>query len=335
MEAWENYVSKYQYPNTLETFISVDQWTTINTEVLNQCDALDGLIDGIISDSRRCHFVPEALLCSVGTSNSSCLTPPQIMNLKTLYAGWTDVNATLVFPGIPLGSELTGIQYYTNSATPGGFGADFYAFAITNDTNFDPTTITYADVQLADKINTYGAISDAFDPDIRAFKSKGGKIIHYHGEADSINNAFISPLYYGKVLDFFAGLPANDTASNNKVSDFYRLFSIPGMGHCSGGPGAWAVGAPNQVLPSLNNDTEHNALQALVKWTEAPTESAAAAAPTVLIGTKYLNETTVGNVALDLTVKMTRPNCLWPHIPYYTSGDANNASSWVCPKPLF
>ena len=336
ISAWENYVGKDQYPSTLPTSISTDQWTAIHDEAVRQCDGLDGVVDGLISDPTRCNFVPETLLCTgAATDPDTCLTGPQMENLHMVYGGWIDENNTLVFPGAPVGSELNGVTYYTNEVQ-GGFGLGFYQYGIVNDTNWTSADISYADVALADTINSYGALTDAFSPNLTAFAAHGGKLLHYHGLQDSINNAPISALYYKSVLSFFAaaaGAAADGTVEASplppplaRVSDFYRLLSIPGMGHCSGGDGAWAVGTPNQILPPLVNDTAHSALQALVAWREGGD------APTQLIGTKYVNQTTIGDQAANLSVAATRPSCLWPAIPVYLgTGDVNDATSWRCP----
>ncbi|KAH8895586.1 tannase and feruloyl esterase [Thozetella sp. PMI_491] len=326
-EAYEDWAGIGFYPNTLDTFISTTQWSKIHEEALHQCDHIDGVRDGIISDPPSCNFVPETLLCKGNESDAdSCLTAPQLANLKRLYGDWVETNNTLVWPGVPLGAELTGIQYYTNAEIGGGYGLDFYRYAILNDTQFQSTDITYEDVLTAEKINSYGGISDAFDPDLSAFEARGGKILHYHGWQDSVVNTPISILYYNKVMSHFAD--AAGTGPRVSVPDFYRLFMVPGLGHCSGGDGAWALGTSGQLMPPLQNDTLHSALLALVQWTEG------GKAPEVLVGTRYVNETTEGDQALDLTVDFTRPSCRWPSVPKFRGGNVNNASHWICPPNI-
>lgn len=235
------------------------------------------------------------------------------------------MNNTLVWPGVPVGSELTGLMAYTNADVGGGYGLDFYRYGILNDTSFVSTDITYKDVQIAEKIDSYGGISDAFSPNLSAFHTHGGKILHYHGGQDSIVNTGVSPIYYDNVLSFFASL---DGQNQIEVPDFYRLFMVPGLGHCDGGDGAWVIGATGTFLPTAKNDTAHSALLALIAWREE------GMAPEALVGTKYANETVVDDTPVDLTIDFTRPSCLWPSIPEYRGGDMSQASSWKCPNPL-
>ncbi|KAF1997430.1 tannase and feruloyl esterase, partial [Amniculicola lignicola CBS 123094] len=314
-EAWEDYAGIGFYPNTSETFISVEQWDAIHEEALSQCDGIDGVLDGLISNPERCNFVPDTLLCQSTKANStSCLTPLQLGNLKRLYGGWIE-NNTVVWPGVPVGSELQGLLYYTNAEVAGSYGLDYYRYAILNDSTWNSTAITIEDVKIAEQVETYGALASAYDPDLTAFHAKGGKILHYHGWQDSVVNTGISSMYYTNVLAHFASL-GNATAV--KVPDFYRLFMIPEMGHCQGGDGPWVIGAAGQPLESPSNDTMHNALLALVDWTEG------GSAPEKIVATKYVNETTGGEVAYQ------RPICLWPEAPVFLGGDATKETSWEC-----
>ncbi|KAH7136214.1 Tannase/feruloyl esterase [Dactylonectria macrodidyma] len=142
LEAWENYVGKGQYPTTLDTYISADQWTSVHEEVLRQCDGRDGVKDGIISDPKRCDFTPESLLCGIRSNDASkCLTPAQLTNLKAKYNPWIDVNNTFVYPGIAPGAEEL-VQFYTNGPAPGGIGLTFYQNAILNDSTFEALDIS-------------------------------------------------------------------------------------------------------------------------------------------------------------------------------------------------
>ncbi|KIV92327.1 hypothetical protein PV10_06779 [Exophiala mesophila] len=327
LQAWENYVTIGQYPNTSDTFISTEQWTAIHNEAVRQCDTTDGLKDGLISDPTRCYFHPETLLCNKASTNlSACLTPPQLANLKTKYDPWVDTNNTLVYPGMSVGSELGGIQRYTNAPVGGGYGLSFFQYAILNDTSFTSTDITFADVQTAELINSYGAIEDAFSPNLTSFRDHGGKILHYHGWQDSVAPSAISPLYYSNVLDFFS---EHENATSEDVSSFYRLFMVPGLQHCSSGDGAWVLGSASQVIDPPQNNSLHNALLALVEWTE--TDSA----PDMLVGTRYTNVTRIGDTLIDDTVAYTRPICQWPALAEFQGDDKNNASNWVCPPSVF
>ena len=103
---WMAEIQKRYAPGSLG-FISEAQSERANTEIISQCDIQDGLADGIIQVSRRCHFVPERLICN-GTQlqiNSTCFTSPQLLTLYHILNDWVDTNQTLVFYTLDLGTE--------------------------------------------------------------------------------------------------------------------------------------------------------------------------------------------------------------------------------------
>ncbi|KAF2804162.1 tannase-domain-containing protein [Mytilinidion resinicola] len=167
-----------------------------------------------------------------------CLTGPQITNLKRMYAPWLAEDGRLINPGISPSGEAS-FSILMNGLTP-TFGLPFYAETVFNNTNWDWRTQSVADVDLADSINPGGC--NAYDPDMRPFHERGGKVLQYHGCADPLIPSLDTPALYDLVDEFFesVGKPA-------EVEDFYRLFMVPGMGHCAGGPGAWALDGVSQV----------------------------------------------------------------------------------------
>lgn len=93
-------------------FIRPEFWTgLIHDEVLNQCDGLDGVLDGIIEVPGRCHFRPAALLCSP-QKGSPCLNPQQVKQLEKIYAPYTYPNGTLIFPRMNPGNEVLAVQKF-------------------------------------------------------------------------------------------------------------------------------------------------------------------------------------------------------------------------------
>ena len=78
----------------------------LTKSVVDACDALDGLKDGIIDDPRRCHFDPAKLLCKSGTDDATCLTAPQVDAAKKMYDGAKNPRTgEAIFTGWPRGSE--------------------------------------------------------------------------------------------------------------------------------------------------------------------------------------------------------------------------------------
>lgn len=102
---------------------------------------------------------------------------------------------------------------------------------------------------------------------------------------------------------------------------FYRLFMVPGMGHCAGGVGAWALdGASQGGLAPGGEGREFSMLWSLVDWVEGRAE-----APERVVGTKYVNDT------VGLGVQFQRPVCRWPTVAEFRGDGLEDAGSWACP----
>jgi feruloyl esterase len=136
----------------------------------------------------------------------------------------------------------------------------------------------------------YGPILAAVDPDLRRFRARGGKLIQYHGWDDQL----ISPLFS---IEYYESVVARDASRG--VQEFYRLYMVPGLGHCGGGPS-----------PSLF-DME----TALEAWVER------GVAPDSVIATHYSNG----------QPHRTRPLCPYPKVAAYKgNGDVDVAASFEC-----
>ncbi|KAK4495153.1 hypothetical protein PRZ48_013480 [Zasmidium cellare] len=306
--AWQIYVALEQFPNNRSSYIPGSMWTTIDQAVLEQCDGLDGVEDGIIMDPRECQFQPEVLLCSNGTT-TDCLNIDQLLNLKRMYTPWLDSTNHTINPGLsPSGEE--GFSYLMNGAEP-QFGPSFYRYAVFNDSAWDWSTLTPETVRFAQEMNPGGM--NAYNPDMRGFEKKGGKILQYHGFADPVIPAGVAWTWAEAVEKFYESV-----GRSGGVDDFFRLFMVPGMGHCSGGVGAWVLDAASQDgISPLQDDSSHSMLWSLVGWVEKGEETA----PESVTATKYVNDTAA------LGVDFERDVCRWPNVAWYV--DENE--TWVCP----
>lgn len=94
-------------------------WDAIHTEILKQCDGIDGVVDGLIEDTRLCNFRPEALQCPPGTStgSTSCLTGPQVIAVRAAFTDFYGVHGNMIYPRMQPGSEVTASdQFYANGS---------------------------------------------------------------------------------------------------------------------------------------------------------------------------------------------------------------------------
>jgi feruloyl esterase len=211
------------------SYIPPAKYPAIHQAVLNACDSLDGLKDGLITDPTRCHFDPQVIACKA--DSSECLTPPQVETVnKILSPSRNPRTGEEIFPGLEPGAELG----WATLAGPQPFAAitDHFKYVVFKDPNWDWKTLNFeSDVALADKIDN--ETINATDANLKPFFSRKGKLLLYHGWADQ-NVAPQSTInYYKRVLDTASATVGGES----KTADSIRLFMAPGMAHCGGGEG--------------------------------------------------------------------------------------------------
>lgn len=232
---------------------------------------MDGLQDGLIDDPRRCTFDPakDIPACAAGVDDASCLTPAQATALKTVYGDVLRQGKRLAF-GVPLGAEKAATVRMPG-APPGmrasgwigtlvgpmggpGFDAliaeSTLKFMVFGDPSYDPGSFNVdRDVP---RLESLREMLDATNPDLSALRQRGGKLLLYHGWADTV-------LMPGMTIDYYTSAQRANAPNSN---EFLRLYMVPGMFHCAGGYGP----------------DEFDALGAMVDWVEAGTAPAALAA---------------------------------------------------------
>jgi tannase/feruloyl esterase len=262
----------------------------LTAAAVQACDATDGLRDGLIADPRACRFDPATIACREG-DNASCLTPVQVTAVQKVYDGASNaLTKKQLFPGWTRGSEQGWGTYLLNPPEPSRVG--FFRIFGFNDPAWHWRTFDWdRDVAFVDSRLPF---LSATSTDLTAFKANGGKLIMYTGLADPVVPAQDTVNYYEDVVRATGGL--------RQTQSFFRFFPVPGMGHCSGGPG------PNTF----------DALAALEQWREY------GVAPEVLTASHSTNG----------TVDRTRPVCAYPKTARYLGkGSVDAAESFVCALP--
>lgn len=300
---------------TQASFIPPPKINTIAKAVDAACDKLDGVSDGILDDPRQCRFDPVSIECKQGEDNDQCLTAAQVSSLKTIYAGLHDKAGNQIFPGFLPGAEggVNGWTLWITGPAPArsllaAFGIGYFSDMVYDNTDWSYKSFNVMSGMQTAKQKTSSSL-DATNPDLSAFRAHGGKLILYHGWNDPAIPAVSTVNYFENVI-------AKMGQAN--VDSFVRLYMLPGVQHCGGGPG------PDTFGQSANwpaTDPQHNIRVALENWVEQGT------APATLIATKV-----EGEKAGEAT--MTRPMCPYPQSAQYKgSGDTNSAESFVCARP--
>ncbi len=244
--------------------------------LMKQCDAKDGVADGMIFDPLGCHFDPAVLACKAGQSEG-CVAPEKIAAIEKAFAGPKNAYGTQVYPGFLYDAGIT-----MKGQVPG-------LLSIGSRGLFGPyTTGTELDVDKA-ALRASDPLVEPASTNLSTFSLNRGKLIFFHGDSDPWFSALDTLGYYQSLA------PANGGAE--KVAGWSRMFLVPGMAHCGGGP-------------SLDH---FDMLTAVVNWVERDT------APDFVIAT---GKAFPGR---------SRPLCAYPkHAQYTGSGDTEDARNFRC-----
>ncbi len=294
-------------------YISDKKLPAIQKAALNACDALDGVKDGVIANPSQCHFDPEVLLCKAG-NQLDCLTQPQIDALRKLYEGNKDSQGKLIFPGYTMGDETAWKTWIVGTDPVGSLSSEFVQndlrYIVTGDPKWNVLTADI-DTTLRESREKSAADLDSTNPDLSKFAARGGKLILYHGWNDPAISPWNTIAYYNAV---------KRTMGEEKANSFTRLYMIPGMEHCYGGPGASAFG---QYGMGTAKGPANGLFDSLENWVEKglPADDVAA--------TKF-----APGPDGAMKVVMTRPLCAYPAVAKYKgAGDTTDAANFTCEKP--
>lgn len=299
------YRATHLTPDSALTPAALTFWSA---KVMQACDKLDGLQDGIISDPQRCTLNPQTVQCKPGQS-SECLTPGQVVALNKIYAGPRhSVTGEQIFPGYLHGTEAVFnlFEMDENGGPPAAF-----PFIWLWGQHWDWKRFNFgSDVDVMR--NALDQSVAATNPDLSAFHRLGGKLIMYQGLADPIQVP-------GAAIDY---VKAVHHTLGSQASDTVQLFLAPGMNHCDGGNAPNDFGNfndDNATYAANRQDAQHDLLNALQNWVEKGVK------PTQVIATQFTSDK-------PAQVIRTRPLCAWPETAHYRGGNVNQAQSFYCAK---
>lgn len=199
----------------------------VTKRVLEQCDAADGVTDGVLEDPRTCSFDPSVLQCDASGGSGECLSPAQADALRKIYAGPVNPRTgEQLHPGLLPGSEPYWVLVDGADLAP--IPQEYFSRSVFADPHWDWRTFDF-DEDIKTAVDKNGAILDATDPHLREFRDGGSKLIVYHGWNDQV-------IFPQGTIDYYEAVGDAVTAGA-APSDFFRLFMVPGMAHCRGGSG--------------------------------------------------------------------------------------------------
>jgi feruloyl esterase len=315
-ETWNGRANQDSQGNPI---LPADKLALIHQAAIANCDGQDGLSDGQITDPRVCNFKPESLRCSGGREQANCLTTAQIAVVSKLYGGVRERQGRLLYPG----SQTIGSELAWAGSSVGTSGMPPFAAQISNSylkylafPKSPPASFSYKDWQFTaegfDRLRPLGKVYNATNPNLKAFRDRGGKLILYHGWSDPAIPPQGTLVYYQAVQDTMGGL-AN-------VQSFARLFMLPGVYHCQGGTG------PSRV----------DWLTPIVAWVEQ------GAPPTKIIASQTADDSASGgfsnpterSTSSNATIVRTRPIFPYPMQARYSGkGSIDDAANFVAVMP--
>ncbi len=270
----------------------------IQRDVLAQCDALDGLVDGSIDNPAACRYSPARLQCSAGVSagaGANCLSAGQVTALTRVLEGPRDSRGKALYEPYPIDAGVMqwrgAMLGNSTTATPNAARATNtsvkYVFMTPPAPDFDYLQFNF-DTDPARLVES-ARFTATNSTDYRAFKARGGKALIYMGQGDALLNANGVRRWYERLADANGGMA--------QTQHFARYYAVPGMGHCSGGPGL----------------DHFDPFSALVEWVERGKAPAALRAS----GSAFPGR--------------TRPLCPYPQVPRYRgTGDTQSAENFRC-----
>ncbi|WOI36386.1 tannase/feruloyl esterase family alpha/beta hydrolase [Alteromonas sp. CI.11.F.A3] len=319
----QQYHSVATDPDDLSTGFTEDERGMVAAAALVKCDDLDGVNDGQIHAFEACQeiFSLDDVPTCIGDRDGSCLSAAQKTAIAPIFSGAVTSTGEEFYAPFPFDTGIaTGgyAQWEFDIPTTRDTGAVAFIWGVpvADPATFDDTDFglngsiddMITSVESTDDIYTEAANSFMIPPnngeELSAVRERGAKIMVYHGMSDPI----FSPL---DTVNWYKNLSANN---NDDATDFARLYMIPGMGHCSGGP------AVDQV----------DLLTPLVAWVEngtAPDNLVATARGAGNVGGEN------GDVPADWSVDRSRPLCQYPLVAHYdsnSSGDVELAASFSC-----
>lgn len=197
--------------------LTIPNMTFLRSQILAQCDGIDGHNDNIVSWPEQCQVNFTQMQCSSTVRPPNCLTPVQIATAKKIYGDYVTSNGTFIHNGFEISSESQWLVYLAGTS-PTVFDADYERYWLYNDPSYQTKMYNDSTAYLSINKNPGQATADQYK--ITDFKNRGGKIMMYHGMSDGLVPTKSSMYYYNQTAKAMPETP---------LQDFFRYFQVPGM----------------------------------------------------------------------------------------------------------
>lgn len=302
---WASMVPSTLWPQVVmhdaKHLVSKEKLDAVTAAAITACDRDDGVSDGVIDDPSKCEWDPKAF---VGTMvGETAFTEEDANVVRRIWAGPTGHEGRFIWHGLSHGASLVatgGTDGLPLKQKPFGIAVDWFRYFLARSPSFDGTDVTAADFELLvnQSVELFDPVFSANNPDLSAFRYRGGKLIILHGLTDQLIPHEGTIDYYERVQKQMGGAA--------RTAEFARLFLVPGVDH--GFRGAGAAPNMNRVFASL------------VAWTEE------GKVPHQLLGE-----------ARDTAGKVIRTRPIFPYpqtARYKGTGDPDNAENFVSQSPV-
>jgi Tannase and feruloyl esterase len=282
--------------NAAGNFVPQCKFAAATTAAVAACDAIDGVADGVLEDPLRCRYDPAAL---IGTATPcGTITAADAEVIRKIWQGPRRQNGDFMWYGLTRGTAFGGLNNTVGTPPVGApffITLEWFRYWLSQNPTLDWRTITPQLYELYwdQSLEQWGAVIGTDNPDLSAFRKRGGKIVMWHGFADQL-------IYPQGTIDYFERV--QDLFGESRTKQFVRLFMAPGVAHCGGGAGPQPTGQ----------------FEALVRWVEKGD------APKTLEAVRL---DAGGNVV------RSRPLCQYPLVARYKGhGSTDDADNFRCSK---
>jgi feruloyl esterase len=282
----------------LNNFVPACKFSAAEAAAVAACDAADGVKDGVLEDPRACTYDPKAL---IGTSAGACgdFTALDAEVIRKIWQGPRRQDGSFLWYGLQRGALFSGLTSTGGSpltGRPNPITLEWWRYFLNQNPQWDWSVLTPAlyEQYWDQSLEEFSAVLSTDNPDLTAFRDRGGKILLWHGWSDQL-------IYPEGTIDYYQRVQAR-MGGPGDTSKFARLFLAPGVSHCAGGPGPQPDGQ----------------FEAVVRWVEE------SKAPDTLRAVRRENGAVI----------RTRPLCPFPSIAKYKgTGSTDDAANFACASP--